>query len=81
MQDPAKNDAIISTTALSETVPSDFYNRISDILQQARGRAYSAVNYSMVLAYWEIGKTLWKSRAARIAQNTVRRLLRSFRSV
>ncbi len=58
MQDPAKNDAIISTTALSETVPSDFYNRISDILQQARGRAYSAVNYSMVLAYWEIGKNI-----------------------
>ena len=56
MQDPAKNDAIISTTALSETMPSDFYKRISDILRQARGRAYSAVNYSMVLAYWEIGK-------------------------
>ena len=58
MQDPTKNDATILTTASSETVPPDFYNRISDILQQARRRAYSAVNYSMVLAYWEIGHSI-----------------------
>jgi predicted nuclease of restriction endonuclease-like (RecB) superfamily len=34
------------------------YNEIKEILQQARQKAYRAVNFAMVLAYWEIGKRI-----------------------
>ena len=43
---------------IAEPVPQDFYKRIAEILEQARRRAYSAVNYSMVLAYWKIGESI-----------------------
>lgn len=48
----------ISKREAMGVVPADFYNRISDILSSARKRAYAAVNYSMVLAYWEIGRSI-----------------------
>lgn len=48
----------ISKREAMGVVPADFYNRISDILSSARKRAYAAVNYSMVLAYWEIGRSV-----------------------
>ncbi len=34
------------------------YQRISDVLADARGRAYRAVNVAMVQAYWEIGRII-----------------------
>ena len=58
MQDSVANDMNILTTPLSKSVSQDFYKRIAEILEQARRRAYSAVNYSMVLAYWKIGESI-----------------------
>jgi hypothetical protein len=48
---------------MSHLVPSnpDFdaaYDRIRAILAEARNRAYQAINSAMVLAYWEIGRTI-----------------------
>jgi hypothetical protein len=34
------------------------YADIKSILEQARGNAVRAVNFSMVIAYWEIGKRI-----------------------
>jgi|GEM_PF-2887345 len=34
------------------------YHRISDVLADARSRAYRAVNFAMVQAYWEIGRVI-----------------------
>ena len=34
------------------------YLEIKSILQEARSTAYRAVNFTMVLAYWEIGKRI-----------------------
>ena len=34
------------------------YQRISEVLADARGRAYRAVNFAMVQAYWEIGRII-----------------------
>lgn len=34
------------------------YQRISDVLADARGSAYRAVNFAMVQAYWEIGRII-----------------------
>lgn len=34
------------------------YQRISDVLSDARGRAWQAVNTAMVSAYWEIGRII-----------------------
>lgn len=34
------------------------YQRVSDVLSDARGRAWQAVNTAMVSAYWEIGRII-----------------------
>lgn len=41
--------------------PSDFqqtYERIKGILDEARAKAYRAINTAMVTAYWEIGRAI-----------------------
>lgn len=35
-----------------------FFNDIRQIIEQARQKAYSAVNFAMVEAYWHIGKRI-----------------------
>lgn len=35
-----------------------FYNQIKEILSNARAKVYSAANFAMVEAYWEIGKSI-----------------------
>lgn len=39
-------------------VPDGFYKQVSSILNAARDKAYTAVNFAMVEAYWEIGKSI-----------------------
>lgn len=39
-------------------VPEGFYKQVSSILSAARDKAYTAVNFAMVEAYWEIGKSI-----------------------
>ena len=36
----------------------DFYDQVKTILQSARDRAYTQVNFIMVEAYWSIGKQI-----------------------
>lgn len=42
----------------SDIVPDDFYRQVSSILDAARKKAYAAVNFAMVEAYWEIGRSI-----------------------
>lgn len=42
----------------SAIVPEGFYKQVSSILNAARNKAYTAVNFAMVEAYWEIGKSI-----------------------
>ena len=42
----------------SAIVPEVFYKQVSSILNAARDKAYTAVNFAMVEAYWEIGKSI-----------------------
>lgn len=42
----------------SVIVPEVFYKQVSSILNAARDKAYTAVNFAMVEAYWEIGKSI-----------------------
>lgn len=37
-----------------ELMDKEFYSHIKEILSAARAKAYSAVNFAMVEAYWEI---------------------------
>ncbi|MCL2099556.1 MAG: DUF1016 N-terminal domain-containing protein, partial [Oscillospiraceae bacterium] len=37
---------------------SEAYQTIRTILAQARAKAYSAINFAMVEAYWEIGRQI-----------------------
>ena len=41
-----------------ELIDKTFYSHIKEILSAARAKAYSAVNFAMVEAYWEIGKSV-----------------------
>lgn len=36
----------------------DFYQTVTDILRAARTNAYRAVNFAMVEAYWQVGRTI-----------------------
>ena len=42
----------------NEIMDVNFYKHIKEILATARSKAYSAVNFAMVEAYWEIGKSI-----------------------
>lgn len=37
---------------------NQLYNAVSGIIEEARGKAYRAVNFVMVQAYWEIGRLI-----------------------
>ena len=41
------------------------YGNIKTILEKARATAYRAVNFTMVSAYWQIGKVIIRRRAER----------------
>ena len=47
-----------SGLAAPEIMPEGFYEHVSDVLDAARRRAYTAVNFAMVEAYWEIGRSI-----------------------
>lgn len=38
----------------------NFYSQIKEILENARKKTYTAINFAMVEAYWEIGKSIVK---------------------
>jgi len=44
--------------ALQQPVNQAFYQNIKAVLEQARQSAYRAVNFAMVMAYWEIGRLI-----------------------
>lgn len=35
-----------------------FYSQIKEILETARKKTYTAINFAMVEAYWEIGRSI-----------------------
>ena len=43
---------------MNEIMDIQFYNHIKEILTSARNRVYSAANFAMVEAYWNIGKSI-----------------------
>ncbi len=42
----------------NKIMDSTFYNQIKEILSSARAKVYSAANFAMVEAYWEMGKSI-----------------------
>ncbi len=40
------------------TVRSEFYDAVAEVLRGARSRAYRAVNFAMVEAYWNVGRKI-----------------------
>jgi len=47
-----------------ELMDKSFYHDIKKILESARAKAYYAVNFAMVEAYWNIGKSIVISKVA-----------------
>ena len=41
-----------------EQIPGNFYNRVSEMLRQARSSVVRTVNKTMVLTYYEIGRMI-----------------------
>lgn len=64
----------------SAIVPEGFYKQVSSILNAARDKAYTAVNFAMVEAYWEIGKSIVDEQAERSAPSMERRCSRPSQS-
>ena len=52
-----------NTSLLLSNDGNPVYNQIKEILTTARARAYSAVNFAMVEAYWLIGKHIVDAQA------------------
>lgn len=47
---------------MSEIVDLSIYKDIKDILSTARMKAYSAINFAMVEAYWNIGRIIYEAQ-------------------
>ena len=52
-----------TTNLLSKNNDNLIYGQIKEILTTARAKAYSAVNFAMVEAYWLIGKQIVDAQA------------------
>ena len=35
-----------------------FYSQIKELLENVRNKTYTAINFAMVEAYWEIGRSI-----------------------
>jgi len=56
---PQKTSATATKRSrLASRAPADLYHSIAAILRAARANAYRAVNFTMVEAYWNIGRTI-----------------------
>lgn len=49
---------------MSDIIKQSFFQDIKDILHQSRQKAYIAVNFAMVAAYWKIGKRIVEEEQA-----------------
>ena len=47
-----------NTLAGTSIMPEELYEYITGVLDAARRRAYAAINFAMVEAYWEIGRSI-----------------------
>ena len=60
---------------MDQLMDMEFYSRIREILASARAKAYSAVNFAMVEAYWEIGKSIVEKQGGNATAEYGSRLL------
>ena len=60
---------------MDQLMDIEFYSRIREILASARAKAYSAVNFAMVEAYWEIGKSIVEKQGGNATAEYGSRLL------
>ncbi len=42
----------------TESLTQNFYSQIREVIQDARSKAYRAVNFIMVEAYWNVGRLI-----------------------
>ncbi len=47
-----------SSTPIRETLRYEFYQSVAEVLRTARSKAYRAVNFAMVQAYWHVGRLI-----------------------
>jgi len=49
---------------MSDIINQSFFQDIKNILQQSRQKAYVAVNFAMIEAYWHVGKRIVEEEQA-----------------
>lgn len=49
-------------SALHTPPPADGFAQVIALIQAARGRAYRAVNTTLIDLYWQIGEHIWSKR-------------------
>lgn len=54
----AKKNEIKEIKDINETGSLEVFDRISDLIEQARKRVATTINEEMVILYWNIGKTI-----------------------
>ena len=60
----------------NEIMDISFYSHIKEILSSARAKVYSAANFAMVEAYWEIGKSIVEKQGGNTTAEYGSRLLK-----
>jgi hypothetical protein len=53
-----KEDGLMPKTAVLSKDENRFMTDISAILDEGRSKAYTAINFAMTAAYWEVGKRI-----------------------
>ncbi|MBL9178270.1 MAG: DUF1016 family protein [Verrucomicrobiaceae bacterium] len=77
----AKQRKLERTDSVANTTSQRFFDDVRNILRQARQKAYAAVNFLMVEAYWKIGQRIVEeeqggSRRAKYGRDLIRDLAR-----
>ena len=62
----------------NEMLNSEFYSDIKEILETARKKAYAAINFAMVEAYWEIGKRIVEMQGGNASSDYGKQLIKEF---
>ena len=57
-----------------------FYSEIKKILTNARDKVYQTANFTMVEAYWQIGKSIVKDKMEKNVPNTEQVYSKNYRS-
>ncbi|WP_165170590.1 YhcG family protein [Adlercreutzia sp. ZJ242] len=70
-----QDDSLSGRNALEHIELDGLYSHVRGILEEARARTYHAVNFEMVKAYWEVGKSIVEAQGGEERSEYGKRIL------